>query len=241
VNKNYEIIRDESALRQYLDLLPEQESGQQFYLTLLARSKYDETGTVSSDKAQLKRVTATKDRIIEKLRQLEIPLGGYKMGDDRQPVPLSALAIYMMPNPRSFRTANRRLMIELVHRMSSEDDTLKHCNPKALALSYIQTSACSSRHFTTFDFDKVGEELLTSIVALAPESVVIRTRGGYHVLVPAALVGKRDKQWYNKMSDLLTSTNGAGKDVKGDILSPIPGCWQGQFVPYIAYQGWTPK
>jgi hypothetical protein len=235
---NYEIIKDEEALRSYIDLLPDLEPGEQFYLTLLAREKYDPSGVVKTDKAQLRRVTATKDRIVEKIRQMEIAQGCYLTGGDgpRVPVPAESLALYMMPNPRGFRKANKKLAVELVRRLVDGSPGESFYNPKALALSMIQTSQARAK-FVSFDFDKLGPDVHKRIIEIAPECMTIRTRGGYHALVPPLAAGKRDNQWYNKMLEHLVATNGEERAVKGDILSPVPGCCQGDFVPYVAYQG----
>jgi hypothetical protein len=94
---NYQIIKDETLLREFINWLPELESGECFYVSLLARSKYLENkALLKTDKASLKRFTANEKRfLLNKIKQLEVEVGAYKHGD--LPVPQEALALYITP------------------------------------------------------------------------------------------------------------------------------------------------
>ncbi len=53
---------------------------------------------------------------------------------------------------------------------------------------------------------------------------ILETRGGYHVLIKLSLIPDDIKKtWYNKLASLA--------DVVGDTLIPIPGTFQGGFMP----------
>ena len=67
--KTYQIIKDESLLRTFIDrILPETEPDECFYVGLLARDKWiRDTGAKISSQIQLKRFTSTKDRLVEKI------------------------------------------------------------------------------------------------------------------------------------------------------------------------------
>jgi hypothetical protein len=53
------------------------------------------------------------------------------------------------------------------------------------------------------------------------------TRGGMHLFVELDKISpKYNKTWYNSLSEL-------PHDIKGDNLIPVPGCTQGEFIPYI--------
>src|SRR5690606_18630002 len=101
---NYQIIRSLASLQDFVDWLPELMPGEVYYLSLLARAKYSEQlGRVKSDKAQLKRFTSDKSRLIDKIAQLECEVGSYKLKGI--PVPEEALALYITVNPRSMTRA----------------------------------------------------------------------------------------------------------------------------------------
>jgi hypothetical protein len=70
---NYQIIKDESLLREFITWLPELEIGECFYVSLLARSKYLENkALLKTDKASLKRFTANdKLFLLDKIKQVE--------------------------------------------------------------------------------------------------------------------------------------------------------------------------
>ena len=68
--KNYEIIKNNAELVDFIETLPDLDIGDKFYLCLFARKKYG--APISSDKGQLKRFLATKFNIFEKIQQLVI-------------------------------------------------------------------------------------------------------------------------------------------------------------------------
>ena len=47
----------------------------------------------------------------------------------------------------------------------------------------------------------------------------LETRGGVHVLVNTALVDSKHKNWYPELSKQIEP------DQTGDLLIPVPGCW----------------
>src|SRR5699024_13457 len=75
---NYKIIQYEKAFREFIDCLPDLEKGECFYYALFGRSKYDSTGTVKSDKAQLARGVSNKEYLFDKIKKLETKVGTYK-------------------------------------------------------------------------------------------------------------------------------------------------------------------
>lgn len=236
---NYSIIKDKDALLNFINWLPELESSETYYLCLFARSKYCKgIAHVRSDKAQLKRFTSNKSRMLEKIMQLECPVGSYSFREvgskEILAVPQEALALYITPNPRSFIKANTSSVRKLL------DLALQPYNgyhPYQEVLSEIQ-KAKSRSEFVIFDFDlpdknlwklNIGKMVLDSINSDAIK--VLETRGGFHLLVQVKYIyPSYRKTWYNNIRKIL-SIYSTDHDNAGDMMIPIPGTYQGGFIP----------
>jgi hypothetical protein len=226
---NYEIIKDEKLLREFIDWLPELTSDEKYYLCLFARNKYcKELTHIKSDKAQLKRFVSDKDRMFYKIKQLEVELGAYRQKDI--PVPQEALALYITVNPRNMRKASVNTMVKLAH--SIRDNNID-MNPHQEALSEIQKSK-SRTCYVDFDIDVQDTgELETGMAMSLAESYVnkdaitwLRTRGGYHCLVdPKKVQLEYKNNFYQNMTKIA--------DVVGDNMIPVVGCTQGNFIPHF--------
>ena len=229
----YQIIKDQSLLQKFIDrILPDTEPDECFYVCLLARDKWIRgSGDKISSQIQLKRFTSTKDRLVEKIRQLECPLGAYR--DRDKPVPQDALGLYITPNPRSFRRAGLALIREIATHIERETGF----NPHQSALSCIQQTASRKLYFD-LDIDLEGGETTDQALALVRKALYedclhpVITRGGLHCLIELSKVAKSfEKTWYKAIADQ--------KELKtmftmnGDNLLPVPGCVQGDFVPYL--------
>lgn len=226
---NYKLIQDETELNKFIRFLPNCEEGEQYYIALFSRKKYDLTGKLGlkSDKSQLKRVTSTKDRIIQKIKQMETVIGTYQ--HDNKPIPNEVLALYITPNPRDLTLASKNTCKELMELIFNGN---KHFNPKSIALNHIQ-KACSKKIWFDFEMDAKNYELdplKKTIEAFIGSNnyQIIETRGGYHILIKLdAIPETHTKIWFNNMKKLHDI------DQTGDLLLPIPGCCQGNFIPKL--------
>ena len=99
--ENYKIIHNKEALLQFIDWLPELEDNEKFYLSLFARKKYCPDLIKSNDKTQLRRFTSNKARMYDKIKQLELQIGDWKLKDVS--APQESLVVYIMPNPRCMK------------------------------------------------------------------------------------------------------------------------------------------
>lgn len=226
---NYQIIKDEQLLRNFIEWLPELNESEQFYICLFARSKYCKESLVhiSSDKQQLKRLTCTKKNMFDKIKQLECEVGCYKQRDT--PTPQEALALYITINPRDLWKASFNSLTHLAKCLQLNNTKM---NPHQEVMSEIQRTKGNTR-YVIFDFD--GKEYGSiAIFAFLMDKVnldavhLLETRGGYHLLINTLLVLPEYKnKWYQSIAKR------PAVDQKGDIMSPVLGCTQGNFVPHF--------
>lgn len=220
---NYKIIQDEKILRDFIDWLPILDEKEKYYLCLFARSKYcKQLVHIKSDKAQLKRFVSNKERMFEKIKQLEIEEGCYLQRDVK--IPLEALALYITVNPRDMWKASVNTMVKLANAIRDQNILM---NPHQEALSEIQ-KAKSRTCYIDFDFD--GDNIPTKDelqdIVNKEAITLLRTRGGIHILVdPKKVDIKYKNTFYQKLSKI------EGVDQTGDQMIPVPGCSQGGFIP----------
>jgi hypothetical protein len=224
---NYQIIKDEALLRNFIEWLPDLEAHETYYVSLFARSKYSKALAInlSGDKAQLKRFTTTKSFLFDKIKQLECEIGSYKLKGVT--IPQEALAVYINPNPRDMQLATKN---SLIHFANLITQTYSGYNPHQEVMSEIQKS-CSRKIYFDLDFDGVSvDDMLSQIEKYINLDCtkVLKTRGGFHLLLELSKIEKiYEKTWYKQLTSL------EGCDVRGDNLIPIVGCTQGEFIPHF--------
>lgn len=224
---NYRIIEDEYTLRQFIDWLPELEYDEKYYISLFARSKYCENFNIKGDKQQIRRTTSSKEFLYDKIKQMECEIGSYKQNG--LPIPQESLVLYINPNPRSMELAAKNGVIELI---KLTQEKYSGYNPYNFMLNFAQTQS-KRKIFCNFDFDNVDlnqtKEKLKDIINSDCLTFLI-TRCGFHILVNYSKIDtKYVKTYYNNMKKL------GGVDVVGDVMMPIPGTYQGGFMPYLEF------
>jgi hypothetical protein len=229
---NYTIITQEQKLKEFIDWLPVLQPDEKYYLCLFARNKYcKELTHIKSDKAQLKRFVSDKERMLGKIRQLEVAYGAYTQKE--LIVPQEALALYITVNPRNMFKASINTMVKLA---TSIRDTNVTMNPHQEALSEIQ-KAKSRTCYIDFDIDEndavVLQETIEKVKTYINEDAItwLRTRGGLHVLVDPTKVEKQYKSSFWKNMVALPNS-----DQSGDQMIPVPGTYQGGSTPYFLKQ-----
>lgn len=242
---NYEIVKDETALKEFISWLPELKDDEIFYVCLFARKKYSPElkQSAKTDKSQLKRFTSKKDHLFNKLKQLECPLGSYTFKDTI--APQESLAVYISVNPRNMRTATKNSLIKLADLVTRN---YNGWNVHQEVISEIQKAKSETR-FVDFDFDvpetsntefcgvNVNKKTVHDVLLLTlPQFVnwnavnIIETRGGFHVLVqPDKVEDKYRKTWYLNIKGI--AVGDCVVDQAGDIMLPVVGCTQGNFIP----------
>jgi len=230
---NYKIVQDEDELQKFINWLPDLQDGQKFYYCLMARKKYAKTDGLKSDKSILKRGTSDKERLISKLRKLEVEMGSYEM--DGVSVNQESLALYITPNPRDMHKAGLKTINELTKFLI---DGRVIYNPQSVALNMIQVTGV--KKYFDVDIDCTEKIGMTTLLNWLTNQInfeafwdsIIRTRGGFHVLIDLEKISPEYKKtWYNNMthnkSEFFTVT------MNSDGLTPCPGCVQSDFVPKL--------
>lgn len=222
MSENYKVIVDEAKLREFIEWLPDVEQHEKFYACLFMRKKYcPDVPWIKSDKGQLKRFVSDKERLFDKIAQLECKLGAYKF--DKNDVPQESLALYITPNPRDLWKATIRSISALAKVLECQG---KGSNPHQEVISEIQRTPSVGRTYVTFDLDWKDDVKLQNCIDLVNGMCdVVETRGGYHLHVHKNKIDKiKTKLWHQELNK--------ESDVVGDAMTPVVGSYQG---------GWTPK
>lgn len=225
----YKIIHDEQALREFINWLPDLEINEIYYLSLFARKKYCPDIIRTNDKLQLKRFTATKENMFNKISQLEIPVGRYLTR--KVVVPQESLVLYIHTNPRNMKKATEGMGKTCWDLMKNQNYNLHQ-----EAMSCIQKSKSRTKYIVIdIDTKDVNFENLKTILPTGCY-YTIETRGGYHLLIDPVMVNKYNyglvpKNWYSVVTFMYKDVI----DQKGDVMSPVPGTIQGGFIPNLKY------
>jgi len=189
----------------------------------------------------MKRVTATKDRIIQKIRQMECQVGSYTTHTkDNDPILQDNLCIYITPNPRDLVKASLVLMKDIADRLISKDTNY---NPQSMALNAIQITTSRKIYFDIdLDFSR-GQDFrdydinsfkndLSALINIDC-ATLIRTNGGLHCLIELESIAKEyQKNWHRNISQMNCAFYTV--TMNSDNIIPIPGCVQGKdFSPYF--------
>jgi hypothetical protein len=222
----YGLIENYNELEKFIKILPDEKDGEQFYITLFSRKKYDTSGLLRCDKNCLKRVTARKKDIISKIEQMEARYGCYTYDD--KPIPDECLAVYITPNPRSFRSASIGLAKALVTKLC---DGVSVGNPQSEALNYLQVCSENKVYFD-IDVDFLKPENLAEFKSKISEFInldcltFVRTRGGYHCLVKVGSIREEySKKWHQGFTKLRFGE--VQIMMNSDGLIPVPGTTAG--------------
>lgn len=236
--ETHRIIRDEKLLLEFIAWLPNLQQNEVYFLCLQARKKYMPS-IKSKDKSQLKRFVSNKERLFEKIKQLECVVGAYRT-DDGEIITDDGIALYITTNPRDMKKATFNSIKSLVDLIEKD---CKNLNPHSEVLSQIHKSK-SRTTFVHFDIDlptglesdnnsnkcsmPINEiyDNISKIIGKAAFNIV-KTRGGCHVLISPEKVVSKEKNWHPQIRSIINC------DQSGDLMIPVVGCCQGGFVPHF--------
>ena len=219
---NYKIIIDKDAMLEFIDGLPDLTVDEKYYFCLFGRKKYcKDIKYIKSDKTQLSRHVARKERIFTKIQQMECELDAYTQGDTS--IPQEAIALYINPNPRCLRKAALEGLKKLADVIALNAIGF---DPQAELMSCIQRSI-SRKVWSDFDIDTKEEGTLEKVQDILQDKNcyrILESRGGYHILVELSKIPEGIKKvWYKQLASLA--------DIQGDCMLPVPGSYCGGFTP----------
>lgn len=222
---NYQIIKDEKLLRDFIAWLPDLLEHEVYCVNLFARSKYSKSIThIGSDQQQVRRIITKKEFLFEKIKQLECEDGSYKQ--KHRDIPQEALAVYITLNPRDLIKAGANCFRKLADFVVTKK--YNGYNAYQMSMSEIQ-KAVSRKIYYDLDFDNADmNETVSALNKFINEDCyrVLNTRGGFHIIIELSKVDKKfSKTWHKSVTAL------AGCDSKRDNMIPIPGTYQGGFTP----------
>lgn len=212
----YKLIHSEEEIITFIDSLPDLKLHERFYMVLLARRKY--YSKLSRDRFSLRRFTCSKDRILDRIHQLELKLGSWR-DDDGTPIPPEALALYIAPNPRCQRLAAVDLGGRIMQMLNNNKENV---NIETLLKNSLH-GAKSRSHFVSYDIDT--KDITDFNLPFNEGSYFFNeTSGGYHLhVIPSKIQDNKD--WYKTVM----TKYGEVIDQKGDLLTPIAGTYQSNF------------
>jgi hypothetical protein len=229
----YDFLRDERELESFAEtVLPELTEDECFLLLLCARRKYlteeEKEQMVLGEAASVRReVVSQRGKLLHKVKELCVASGLYNDRNGRL-IPPHAFAVYITPNPRSFKKAAVQTIAELAAGLAQG----RPLRLDSLVKTQIHR-AVSRKIYLDLDVDPAGTDDWQAVVAKAKTilgetpSHVIRTRSGAHVLVQTQHLDKAVKRtFYKQLQELGEEMDGL-LEIRSDAMVPVPGTSQG--------------
>lgn len=215
----YNIIRDKEKLNEFLDMLPELQSGETYFIRLLTRQKY--VSSVKMD-TELRTLITSKENIIQSISQLESEIGTYNNLKNDE------IGIYLSPNPRSQKEVMRKSLLYFNKILSN----YKNEDPMYIISKFYRRS-CNRQIYYDMDFDKCDKKYTISQVKKFINKNCVKilyTMNGIHLLIKLSDINlKKYPNWFKNISNL---PNYDGQCMSDNNV-PIPGCSQFGYIPYL--------
>jgi len=161
-----------------------------------------------------------EEKLLQNIKRLEVAVGTYQLKDI--PAPQESLAFYINPNPRDLQKATYDGIIRLTELLKRGKTDIE---PHIEMMNCIHKSV-NKKVYLDFDVDEPDFDLLQLKDIINTSCLkILKTRGGFHVLVKLSEIESQyKKSFYQKITAL-------GVDQVGDIMLPVAGCTQGGFTP----------
>lgn len=226
--ETYQIVTNREELEKFINFLPDLKVEETYFLALFYRTKYinkPENVTLKDFKTNtVKKTSSSKDKLFQKIKQLECPIGTYTIGNSNSIVPQEALALYMYLNPRSYKKTYKDISHYITSMFFGD---IPIVNPMHLSASKLQSNKSKS-NFVMFDLDR--KDNIEEVYKFVNKEglFLIETKGGYHI---GLIMDKIHKEFKNTCVKNILQIEGIDKT--GDFCTPVPGTYQGGFTPKL--------
>lgn len=234
----YSLILNEGRLDRFIknDLKP-LERNQAYFVAILARQKYSDIKLKQPSSNVSRFLVYDKDSLKSEIKRREIELGRYT-DQAGTPIPETALAVYIHPNPRDTRRGAFSFSSKLFSLLAADDEPQESADllrPTSLLMTQIHKLASKKKNYLIFDIDCIDHSNDISMIYIINQTTdnrakILKTSGGFHVLIDYTDLDNR--AWLKAKRKGLAELAKLS-DQHGDIMIPIPGCRQGQFSPFF--------
>lgn len=235
---NFNFLQDIEQLQNFIKILPELQDNECFILLLMARKKYlpeNHPASIGNTQMIRREIVTDKSKLIRKIKELNTEKDLY-LDKNAIIIPEQALAIYLTVNPRSYHKAMVEVAKTLIEHLS-QGTTIRLDSMVKTALQ----SHFNRKIFLDIDVDIKAqdnlEELLQKIMIILDNIPVfiIKTKNGAHILLNKKHLSSQVKKTFYKDLENLSETMAGEIELKSDALVPIPGGYQGGFIPHEIY------
>ena len=199
------LILDESKAHDFVEFLQDGK----YYCIIEARKKYGAT-----------KDTRIADFFVDK-KYLVKEIQKRQMNESFLTVPQESIVVFVSVNPVCPEVAFRNLHREMADLACKGDFK----DPTNLARKHLVNSG-GNGDYIDFDFDNGHFDPQLIYEKAGSQGVdVVKTRGGYHVVVENKLAAKEEPMFYKNLESLGTDS------ISKKRLIPMVGCRQGDFMP----------
>lgn len=240
------LITDRKQFLKFREFLPELERDELYFLSLSARNKYltdEEREEYDLGRTEMfsRQVAFDKEGIAYALDKMAADLA-VRTTRNGSPIPPHCLVVYMNVHPSSAVKAYRRFSEQMdrhyeeaflgtLNGSQAADMWIPFRRINTNLMNHIQ-KAFSRKLMVDIDIDgddsKQSEQLMNEVDRFLSGHecgrMIVKTQGGFHVLVPTKYLGKH-VPLFKKLNELDKQTDGEVK-FNGNAMVPLPGTEQ---------------
>lgn len=230
-------IADESEFSKFLNILPELNQGEAFFLCLAARGKYLEEEErrklgFRPDKMFAHQIVCDK-KLTQYYTEKALHMLSFKTKEGMQ-IPQKASVMYFSINPisllKGYLLFQTNITNSIIEQSLNENPQFLYLNNIINKLYSSLQTARSRNIFIDIDIDSTDFSCLKNLLdTFKKENIsyhIIKTRGGYHVLIVRETIKSKNINLVNLLKEVEKETKKEAIINKNQLV-PIPGTLQG--------------